>query len=461
MGMKFTNNAWGTLAAGITSGATSITLTAGHGARFPSLAVGDYFYAALLNSANIIEFIKVTARSTDALTVVRGIDGSTPTAYSAGDRIELRLIKSAVDNTLQLDAANNLTGAINHAKTTVASATTPDIWTNTGNIIDYTGALTATGFAAAPQPAASRTLVLAAAASFTAGANMLIDGVTSGSTWTGQAGDRVEVIAITTTQFRLGQKKADGTAVVGGNIAISSARTLRIYPHATTPDTRFNASFDEAVLLDAANTPIIIRPAGVYECICTTVGAGGMDAGALGVSIWYYVWAIAKADGTNHVLLSASATAPTMPAGYTYKALIGVRRTTSASVLERDEQAGATVYKVRGTEDVVFSGAAGVTGWTSQSLSSFVPPNASKVSLLMGVNTTGTRSIGVRGQSSAGAASDYGECASAPFDASYTGRAFKDVVMAAAQTIYWIAQDTSALYRMVVLDYTIGNVNAS
>ncbi len=103
---------------------------------------------------------------------------------------------------------------LNLAKTTVASSTTPDIWTG-GNVIDYTGTVTATGFTTAPQPGTSRTLILAAAAAFTAGANMLIDGVASGSTWTGAAGDRVEVLAITTTQFRLGQKKADGFAVAG------------------------------------------------------------------------------------------------------------------------------------------------------------------------------------------------------------------------------------------------------
>lgn len=460
MGMKFTNNAWGTLAAGITSGAASITLTAGQGARFPSLGTGDYFYAALINSANTIEFIKVTARSTDALTVVRGVDGSTPTAYSAGDRIELRLIKSAVDNTLQLDAANNLTGSVNEAMSTVASAATPDLWTGTGNIINYTGTATATGFASAPQAGARRKLILAAAASFTAGANLLIDGVASGNTWTGTAGDRAEVIALTTTQFRLRPEKQDGTQVVATG-AIAAVRNLRVYAHATTPDTRFMVSFDEAVLLDGSNNPLVIRPAGAYECVCTTVGAGGMDAGALGVSTWYYVWAIAKPDGTNNVLLSASATAPTMPTGYTYKALLGVRRTTSASVLERDEQRGATVCKVRGVEDVVFSGAAGVTVWTSQSIASFVPPNATKASLLMGLNTTGTRSIGVRGDPSYGAGSDYGEGASAALDSTFTGRAFKDVVLGAAQTVYWIAQDTGAIYRMVVLDYTLGNVNAN
>ena len=36
----FENNAWGTLAATITDAAVSLTLTAGQGARFPSLCPG-------------------------------------------------------------------------------------------------------------------------------------------------------------------------------------------------------------------------------------------------------------------------------------------------------------------------------------------------------------------------------------------------------------------------------------
>jgi hypothetical protein len=101
--------------------------------------------------------------------------------------------------------------AINESISTVASATTPDIWTNTSNNINYTGTTTATGFAAAPQAGVTRTLILAGAASFTAGANMLIDGVVS---FTGAAGDEVEVTAVTTTQFRLRPKKYSGLALV-------------------------------------------------------------------------------------------------------------------------------------------------------------------------------------------------------------------------------------------------------
>lgn len=51
--------------------------------------------------------------------------------------------------------------------------------------------------------------------------------------------------------------------------------------------------------------------------------AGGLDTGAVGNSD-YYIWAIARSDtGVVDVLFSLSATAPTMPANYDYKRLIG------------------------------------------------------------------------------------------------------------------------------------------
>lgn len=91
MGIKFTNNAYGTLASGILAGDVTIPLTAGHGARFPSLGTGDYFYATLVDASLNLEVVKVTARATDSLTVVRGQDGFAARAYNAGDRLELRV----------------------------------------------------------------------------------------------------------------------------------------------------------------------------------------------------------------------------------------------------------------------------------------------------------------------------------------------------------------------------------
>jgi len=89
MAIKFANNAYSTLASSITNSATSITLTTGEGARFPSFSAPDYF----LN----LEIVKCTTRSTDVLTVVRAQESTTARAYAAGDRIELRITAGVLD----------------------------------------------------------------------------------------------------------------------------------------------------------------------------------------------------------------------------------------------------------------------------------------------------------------------------------------------------------------------------
>jgi len=98
----------------------------------------------------------------------------------------------------------NLTGGINAARTTVASATAPDIFAVTiGNTVDYTGTTPCTGFVAAPQAGPQRILVCTAAAPFVASASLLIDGVPSGQTYTAVANEKIYALAITTTVFHL------------------------------------------------------------------------------------------------------------------------------------------------------------------------------------------------------------------------------------------------------------------
>ena len=108
-------------------------------------------------------------------------------------------------------AGGSMTGAINEKLSTRASASSPNIWTGVGNVISYTGTTDTTGFPVAPQAGARRTLICAGAVKFVNGANMLIDGAAD---FTSVAGDRVEVTALTTTQFRLRPVKADGAALV-------------------------------------------------------------------------------------------------------------------------------------------------------------------------------------------------------------------------------------------------------
>lgn len=90
MGVKVSNNAFGTLSAGISSSDTTVTLDSGQGSRFPTLGAGDYFYATLVDTSNNLEIVKATARSTDSMTVTRAQDNTTARAFAIGDRFELR-----------------------------------------------------------------------------------------------------------------------------------------------------------------------------------------------------------------------------------------------------------------------------------------------------------------------------------------------------------------------------------
>ncbi len=62
-------------------------------------------------------------------------------------------------------------------------------------------------------------------------------------------------------------------------------------------------------------------------------GAGMLDTGTVGNSP-YYLWAIARSDtGVTDILCSLSSTAPTMPANYDFKRLIGWFRRTGAAII--------------------------------------------------------------------------------------------------------------------------------
>jgi hypothetical protein len=102
----FTNNAFSLLASGITDVATSLTVTGGDGALFPNPTGGDYFYATLIDTSNNLEIVQCTARSTDTLTIVRGAESTTGLAYSAGDRVELRVTAAGLGETVTAAAAS-------------------------------------------------------------------------------------------------------------------------------------------------------------------------------------------------------------------------------------------------------------------------------------------------------------------------------------------------------------------
>lgn len=96
MGVILKNDAYGYLSSAITDSATSIALTSGTGANFPSLGVSDYFYATIFQTTGISEIVKVTARLGDTLTVVRAQEGTTALAFPSGSKVELRVTAQSI-----------------------------------------------------------------------------------------------------------------------------------------------------------------------------------------------------------------------------------------------------------------------------------------------------------------------------------------------------------------------------
>jgi hypothetical protein len=161
----FTNNAATTLATGINSSVTSLTVASATGALFPTLAGSQYFYCTLSNTAGTtIEIVKVTARSTDTFTIVRGQDNTTAAAFIAGDKVELRLTAADLQNFPQLDSTNTFAttqtftaapvftnqSGTRSAMLAAASGANSDITSITGLTTPLTVAQGGTGAATAP-----------------------------------------------------------------------------------------------------------------------------------------------------------------------------------------------------------------------------------------------------------------------------------------------------------------------
>ena len=97
-GIQFSNNATSALASGITAIATSLTVTTGEGALFPSITPPDYFMVTLVDTSGNKEIVKVTARSTDTLTIVREQEGTTGRIFATGSVVSNRITAGTLDN---------------------------------------------------------------------------------------------------------------------------------------------------------------------------------------------------------------------------------------------------------------------------------------------------------------------------------------------------------------------------
>ncbi len=110
MSFQITNNASTTLAAGIASGATSLTVPSGKGALFPTPSGTAVFRATIVRASdNAVEIVECTARSTDTLTVTRAMEGTTALTLLTGDAIRLNMT-AAVFGALTADNTSTASG---------------------------------------------------------------------------------------------------------------------------------------------------------------------------------------------------------------------------------------------------------------------------------------------------------------------------------------------------------------
>jgi hypothetical protein len=113
MAVKITNNAVSKLASGLAANGVTVTLTPGDGAKFPTLAAGDWFPLYLIKADGSYEICKATARAVDVITVVRAQENTAALTFVAGDRVELRLTSAAFEDRVGRDVLNALfTGVI-------------------------------------------------------------------------------------------------------------------------------------------------------------------------------------------------------------------------------------------------------------------------------------------------------------------------------------------------------------
>lgn len=174
---------------------------------------------------------------------------------------------------------------------------------------------------------------------------------------------------------------------------MSGAVGLAIINNAGTPNSIIDVAAAEVTML-AAGVPIWASLVSVSVNTSTT-GANGLDTGARAANTWYNLFLIS--NGTIVAgLASLSASAPTMPVGYTYLFRAGAMRTDGSGNFFRSKQLGqsASYMAIAGTNTPLpppmATGSGGL--WQAAATANFIPPSSSKIRVQIG--STGLQANG-------------------------------------------------------------------
>ncbi len=98
MPIQLANNAKSFLSGAINTTDTTLSLNPGDGAKFPTLAAGDWFWGTLIDQTDSdnLEIIRVTAISGDTLTIERAQESTTAKSFVSNDLVEQRVTKQTL-----------------------------------------------------------------------------------------------------------------------------------------------------------------------------------------------------------------------------------------------------------------------------------------------------------------------------------------------------------------------------
>ncbi|NWE20203.1 phage tail protein [Pseudomonas sp. P7548] len=185
-----------------------------------------------------------------------------------------------------------------------------------------------------------------------------------------------------------------------------------------------------------------------------TVGANGLDAGVLAASTLYNVWVISNESGSAG-LLSLSATAPTMPAGYTDKARVGSIRTDATAnkfpwrfnqtdcFVEVDKAPGTNVSTLPAMAGGSTSGVL-----TAVSVSNHVPPTASHIKCVVSADSAAGNAVGVFPSTAYSLVTDY-SYGSGPANSGVFRSSMVVEIMLKGTSIAWVSQGAGNLLNLV------------
>lgn len=193
---------------------------------------------------------------------------------------------------------------------------------------------------------------------------------------------------------------------------------------------------DELVLEDVDGNQVRIASFNKTANLAAS-GAGGLDTGSEASSTWYRVWAIAKADGTQSILLSTSTTIAglTFPSGYSYAGRIGVvRNKGSSNLMDFDQIAGSVSID---QTQVLVSGTLTTPTSMNTLMETCIPPEARKFSGFAKISDSSTAGSNIviqpRASGNVGLVSIFNSAASAARAAS----CYFEMLMPTPQTAYY------------------------